>query len=49
VRAGADERFVVNIESRAQAWRPVAEVAADTSLEASLRRMAQKWLARKSL
>lgn len=49
VRAGADERFVVNSESRALAWRPVVEVAADTSLEASLRRMAQKWLARQPL
>jgi len=46
VRAGADERFVVNAESRALAWRPVAEVAADESLDASLRRMARKWLAR---
>ena len=46
VRAGADERFVVNGESRALAWRSVAEVAADESLDISLRRMAQKWLAR---
>lgn len=44
VRAGADERFVVNAESRALAWRPVVEVAEDESLEASLRRMARKWL-----
>jgi 8-oxo-dGTP pyrophosphatase MutT (NUDIX family) len=49
VRAGGDERFVVNGESRALAWRPVTEVAADTSLEASLRRMAQKWLVRQPL
>ena len=49
VRAGGDERFVVNSESRALAWRPVVEVAADSSLEASLRRMARKWLARESL
>lgn len=46
VRAGADERFVVNAESRALAWRPVVEVADDESLEASLRRMARKWLSR---
>jgi 8-oxo-dGTP pyrophosphatase MutT (NUDIX family) len=45
VRAGADERFTVNPESRALAWRSVAEVAADDSLDASLRRMAHKWLA----
>jgi len=46
VRAGADERFVLNSESRALAWRPVAEVAADASLGVSLQRMARKWLAR---
>lgn len=46
VRAGADERFVVNAESHALAWRPVVEVAADESLDGSLRRMARKWLAR---
>jgi 8-oxo-dGTP pyrophosphatase MutT (NUDIX family) len=46
VRAGADERFVVNAESRALAWRPVTEVAADESLDVSLRRMARKWLSR---
>ncbi|KRE87888.1 NUDIX hydrolase [Rhodanobacter sp. Soil772] len=45
VRAGADERFSMNQESRALAWRSVAEVAADDSLDASLRRMARKWLA----
>lgn len=44
VRAGTDERFTVNQESRALAWRPVVEVAADESLDASLRRMARKWL-----
>lgn len=44
VRAGSDERFVVNAESRALEWRPVVEVADDESLEASLRRMARKWL-----
>lgn len=45
VRATADERFVVNAESRALAWRLIVDVAADESLEASLRRMARKWLA----
>jgi 8-oxo-dGTP pyrophosphatase MutT (NUDIX family) len=44
VRAGTDERFVVNSESRALAWRPVIKVAEDESLDASLRRMARKWL-----
>ncbi|HTM28052.1 MAG TPA: NUDIX hydrolase, partial [Rhodanobacter sp.] len=46
VRAGTDEGFTVNQESRALAWRPVAEVASDDSLDDSLRRMARKWLAR---
>jgi len=45
VRAGASERFMVNQESRALAWRAVTEVVADDSLDASLRRMAHKWLA----
>lgn len=46
VRAGADERFTINQESRALAWRAVTDVAADESLDASLRRMARKWLDR---
>ncbi len=45
-RAVADERFAVNQESRALAWRSVADVAADENLDDSLRRMARKWLAR---
>jgi 8-oxo-dGTP pyrophosphatase MutT (NUDIX family) len=46
VRAGADEHFTRNAESRALAWRPVRDVADDATLDASLRRMARKWLAR---
>ncbi len=42
VRAGANETFV--IESVGVA--PMIEAAADESLDASLRRMACKWLAR---
>ena len=45
VRACAHERFVLNSESRAVAWRSIADVAADGTLESSLRRMARKWLA----
>ncbi len=45
VRAGRDERYTRNPESHALAWRPVAEVADDASLDMSLRRMAKKWLA----
>ncbi len=46
VRAGADERFAVSDESHALAWRSVAEVAEDTTLDESMRRMANKWLQR---
>ncbi|MEO5813392.1 MAG: NUDIX hydrolase [Rhodanobacter sp.] len=46
VRAGADEHFTRNHESRALAWRPVRDVANDVTLDSSLRRMAGKWLAR---
>ncbi len=44
VRAGADEHFQVSEESLALAWRTVSEVAGQD--DASLRRMAQRWLAR---
>ncbi|TAL86199.1 MAG: NUDIX domain-containing protein [Rhodanobacter sp.] len=46
IRAAQDERFTINPESHALAWRTVAEVANDESLDISLRRMAGKWLAR---
>jgi 8-oxo-dGTP pyrophosphatase MutT (NUDIX family) len=47
VRAGANEAFVINEESHALAWRPVRDIAADPHADESVRRMAQKWLARK--
>ena len=46
VRAGAGEDFVVGDESHALAWREIAEVAADEGADASVRRMAGKWLGR---
>ena len=46
VRATGCERYTVSAESLDLAWRPVAEVAADPALDAPLRRMAGKWLAR---
>lgn len=46
VRATAGEDFVVSDESHALAWRVVTEVATDASIDASVRRMAGKWLAR---
>lgn len=47
VRAGDDEDYVVSAESHALAWRPVAHVAEDPDSDASVRRMARKWLARR--
>lgn len=44
VRAGTDEAFVVGDESHDLAWRDVAEVEADDTMDPSLRRMARKWL-----
>jgi 8-oxo-dGTP pyrophosphatase MutT (NUDIX family) len=45
VRAGHDEAFVVSDESHALAWRDIAALARDDAADASVRRMAQKWLA----
>ncbi|MDQ2703349.1 MAG: NUDIX hydrolase [Pseudomonadota bacterium] len=46
VRAGADEAFVVSDESHALAWRDIAELAREETADASVRRMARKWLVR---
>lgn len=46
VRASGGEAWQGNAESIALAWRAVAEVAADDTLDGSLRRMARKWLQR---
>ncbi|MDG2526650.1 NUDIX hydrolase [Stenotrophomonas sp. HITSZ_GD] len=46
VRATGPEDFVVSEESLALAWRPVAELLEDPQSDASMRRMAGKWLAR---
>ena len=45
VRARGSEDFAVSEESHALAWRPIADVASDESADASVRRMARKWLA----
>lgn len=45
VRACGDEAFAINEESLALAWRPIAGIADDPATDASLRRMASKWLA----
>jgi len=46
VRAGANEAFAINEESLALAWRSIREIADDPASDASLRRMAGKWLSR---
>ena len=48
VRAGPDERFTVSAESHALEWRDIAGLAADPSMDGSLRRMARKWLQRQA-
>jgi 8-oxo-dGTP pyrophosphatase MutT (NUDIX family) len=46
VRATGSEEFVVGDESHDLAWRDIEAIANDPSGDASLRRMAGKWLAR---
>lgn len=48
VRADGDEAFVVGDESHALVWRTIAPLAEDDAADASVRRMARKWLARRS-
>ncbi len=48
VEAGVDEGYVVSDESHDLAWRDIAALEADAHADASLRRMAGKWLARNS-
>jgi hypothetical protein len=46
VRAGGNEAFVVSDESHALAWRAIATLPHDESMDPSVRRMAEKWLER---
>lgn len=48
VRATGSEAFSVGEESLDLAWRSVAELPEDASLDASIRRMARRWLARQA-
>lgn len=48
VQAGTDERYVVSEESHDLAWRPIAGLIDEPGLDASVRRMAAKWLARRA-
>ena len=44
VHTGADETFRVSEESHALAWQPIAALVDDGAYDASLRRMAVRWL-----
>lgn len=46
VHAGEDEAYTISEESLDLAWRRINELAADPATDASVRRMAGKWLAR---
>lgn len=46
VHAGADEAYVVSDESHDLAWRDIAVLAVDAAADASVQRMAGKWLER---
>jgi 8-oxo-dGTP pyrophosphatase MutT (NUDIX family) len=46
VHAGDDETFVVMPEAKALAWRTMEEIAADASVDESVRRMAVRWIER---
>lgn len=46
VTATGSEHFAANHESRAMVWRAIDEVAADAGIDASIRRMAHRWLSR---
>ena len=46
VRAGGSEAFTVSDESHALAWRDIRALADDPTADASVRRMAGKWIVR---
>ena len=46
VRAGSSEAYVVSDESHDLTWRDIRVLAEDAGADASVRRMAGKWLAR---
>lgn len=46
VRAEGSEQFAISEESLALAWRRIDDLLADPGTDASLRRMASRWLAR---
>lgn len=46
IRAGSEEAYVVSEESHDLAWRAIDALVDDPAVDASLRRMARKWLTR---
>ncbi len=44
VRAGVNEHYIVSDESHDLAWRDIAELAKCADVDASVRRMAGKWI-----
>lgn len=46
VHAGEDEAYTVSEESHDLAWRDIGELAVEAGTDASVQRMARKWLAR---
>ncbi|MGV8943629.1 NUDIX hydrolase [Thermomonas sp.] len=46
VRAGGNEAYIVSDESHDLAWRKIAELAGSAEADASVSRMAGKWMAR---
>ena len=48
VRAGENETYIVSDESHDLAWRSIADLAESADADASVRRMAGKWLARQA-
>ncbi|MEP7042683.1 MAG: NUDIX hydrolase [Dokdonella sp.] len=47
VRASMCENFRVSEESHALAWRRITDLATDATADASMQRMARKWIARR--
>jgi 8-oxo-dGTP pyrophosphatase MutT (NUDIX family) len=48
VHATGSEAFVVGHESHDLAWRDISKLVDEASIDASVRRMAEKWLARRA-
>ncbi len=49
VRATGSEEFVISVESNDLRWWPITSVATDETFDPSLRRMAERWLQRRSI